>query len=211
MTANTQKIQKLSLVGGRPCLDFANTVSWRGAQNPKDLLQTYEDLITWGVRASLLGPEEAKSLLAAAASDPGSAGVALARAKALRETIARIFDAVAAGGVPDDAAITDLTAFLREGLAHVRLSRSSTGYGIDFEAAGTLDRLLPPMAWSAAELLRDPALSRIKSCSGDTCGWLFVDSSKNHSRRWCEMKDCGNRAKARRHYHKTRASTQPTQ
>ncbi len=204
MTTNTQKIEKLNLVGGRTCLDFANTVSWRGAQDPKDLLQTYEDLVTWGARAGLLDPAEAGSLLALAASNPIAANEALSRAIALRETIAGIFDAVAAGEEPKEADMAALTGFLREGLAHVQLSRSPTGYDLSFEAADSLDRLLPPMAWSAVELLRDSALSRVKSCSGDTCGWLFVDSSKNHSRRWCEMKDCGNRAKARRHYHKTR-------
>jgi len=93
---------------------------------------------------------------------------------------------------------------VRDAFSRVQLCRSESGYDIRFERAGALDQLLPPIAWSAAELLRDPALTRVKCCSGRTCGWLFVDSSKNHSRRWCEMKDCGNREKARRHYHKTR-------
>ena len=205
MTENTPKIQKLSLVGGRVCLDFANTVSWRGGKAPKDLLQSYEDLVTWGIRSGVLGSQDAGALLEHAVADFDAAAKALARARSLRETIARIFDAVAGGRSPDDTVLSDLTMFLREALSHVRLSRSANGYGIDFEKGESLDRFLSPVAWSAAELLRDPALARVKSCSGKTCGWLFVDASKNHSRRWCEMKDCGNREKARRHYHKTRA------
>ncbi len=205
MTANALKIQNLSLVGGRLCLDFTNTVSWRGSEDPKDLLQSYEDLVTWGVRAGLLGSTGASALLARAGEEPEAAANSLVKAKALRETIARIYDAVASGGSPKDADLSGLTTFLREALSHVQLCRSESGYGIGFEKGDSLDQFLPPIAWSAAELLRDPALTRVKCCSGKTCGWLFVDSSKNHSRRWCEMKDCGNREKARRHYHKTRA------
>jgi len=47
-------------------------------------------------------------------------------------------------------------------------------------------------------------LNQVRQCRGDNCGWLFVDGSKNHSRRWCDMRDCGNRAKVRRHRLKQR-------
>ena len=69
-----------------------------------------------------------------------------------------------------------------------------------------LDQMLWPIIRSAAELLTSDKLDRVCECPGENCGWLFIDMSRNRSRRWCDMKDCGNRAKARRHYRKTKAS-----
>ena len=72
--------------------------------------------------------------------------------------------------------------------------------------AEELESLIWPVAKSAADLLTSERLERVRECAGGTCGWLFIDASKNHSRRWCDMRDCGNAAKAKRHYHKKRVS-----
>jgi predicted RNA-binding Zn ribbon-like protein len=92
-------------------------------------------------------------------------------------------------------------------LAHFRVAWSPAGFGWEWDQANSgLDRVLWPVAWSAAELLTQGPLERIRECPGqDTCGWLFLDLSKNASRRWCDMRVCGNRAKARRHYERALA------
>ncbi len=67
-------------------------------------------------------------------------------------------------------------------------------------AAGDLTSMLWPVAWSASQLLTSPELARVKTCANERCGWLFIDSSRKHNRKWCQMGVCGNRAKARRFY-----------
>ena len=112
---------------------------------------------------------------------------------------------MAAAAVTSDEDLAALQpALLRRDVARVQISRENGRYIVGFNASEALDGVLAPITWSAAEFLRDPASARVKECDGETCGWLFLDTSKNHSRRWCEMKDCGNRAKARRHYKKLR-------
>jgi predicted RNA-binding Zn ribbon-like protein len=89
---------------------------------------------------------------------------------------------------------------------HLRVVESDGGFGWGWEDGDALDRVLWPVARAAAELLVAGDLSRIGQCAGEECQWLYVDTSRNHSRRWCDMNDCGNRAKARRHYHRVRSA-----
>jgi predicted RNA-binding Zn ribbon-like protein len=73
------------------------------------------------------------------------------------------------------------------------------GYGLDFSTAPREAAILGPIAWPAISLLSTADFARVKQCPGDDCGWLFLDQSKNNSRRWCDMATCGNRTKAERH------------
>jgi predicted RNA-binding Zn ribbon-like protein len=102
---------------------------------------------------------------------------------------------------PDLAAFTP---FFEKALRSARLVRKGQGYDLGFEPGRTLDGMLAPIAWSAVELLRGGELDRVKTCGKESCGWLFVDRSRNRSRRWCDMSDCGNAEKARR-FHQRRA------
>lgn len=82
-----------------------------------------------------------------------------------------------------------------------KLVKKPGGFQWDWrENKGELDRLLWPVIQSAGDLMISNEVNRTRECEDDTCEWLFIDRSKNHSRRWCDMSDCGNRAKARRHY-----------
>ena len=118
----------------------------------------------------------------------------------MRETIYRIFGALALDEPPQAFDLDQLNAHLSSNLGHLRLVRSRKGFTWSWaEQDESLDRPLGPIARSAADLLTSPhLLERVRQCEGDTCGWLFVDSTKNHSRRWCVMSDCGNVAKVRR-------------
>jgi len=201
----------LPLRGGRLCLDFANTVDWHaGAQHGQEYLTTYAELVAWGRHAGILAEGEARTLLAAAESQPERAQAALDQVIALREVIYRIFSALAHDRPTDAGDLAALNAALADAFAHLRLCAATPRFSWAWEPGGPdLDRMLWPVVRSAAELLTSDELERVRECAGDSCGWLFLDTSKNHSRRWCDMAGCGNRAKARRHYARGRRSSAP--
>ena len=196
----------LDLRGGSLCLDFANTVGWHTSDAPEERLAGYDDLVAWSEQAGILGESESARMLATARSLPAEADAALRRATEFREALFRIFSAVAADQPPSERDLGILNSVLSPALAHLRVARDAGSYGWRWRQSGELDQMLWPVARSAAELLVSDRLDRVKMCAGDSCGWLFVDTSRNRSRRWCDMSDCGNRAKARRHYHRTRVA-----
>ena len=197
---------KYEMIGGRTCLDFVNTASQRREGPFKDKLSGYEDLLEWAVQADQLTDEEAAHLGRKAAVDPEAAAAVVERGRALREAIYRVFTARNAGMVlPSE----DLELISEEN-ARASANRLLTpvGFGsctFEWRTYDELDRPLWPVAVSAVTLAASTDAERVKECGSDNCNWLFLDTSKNRSRRWCDMKECGNRAKARRHYHRTRA------
>jgi predicted RNA-binding Zn ribbon-like protein len=201
---NADVIVKLSLVGGSKCLDFTNTVNLRNSDRFRDSLESYGDLLHWAVHAGILTVERAYDLNREAGRDPGEAARTLQQAIELREVIFRVFSAMAAGHAPSDVDLGLYNRHFSAAMSRASIVRENHRFTVGFQSGQALDGMLAPIAWSAAELLRDPASARIKECAGETCGWLFLDTSKNRSRRWCEMRDCGNRAKAQRHYQKLR-------
>ncbi len=200
MSGEQNPLAELSLVGGRWCLDFANTVGWRGEENARDRLKEYADLVWWGLHAEALTPAEAEPLFAVARAKPEAAAEVFSRAIELREAVYRIFSAEAAGEPRAPADLAILNRELARAMSRARLTAGRGKCDWEWEETGEPDRVLWPVARSAAELLTSDELERVKECAGDDCGWLYVDTSKNRSRRWCDMKDCGNRAKVRRHY-----------
>lgn len=193
---------------GRLCLDFANTLANRDNDRTHEWLDSYRNLVAWAQLAGALAPEAAGPLLDEAAAHPEKASLALDQAIALRETIYRIFSAVSAGGAPAGADMDALNNALSEALPHLRVVTKGTEFGWDWGGdTEVLDRMLWPVTRSAADLLTSEELDRVGECHGEGCGWLFLDLSRNRSRRWCDMGDCGNRAKAKRHYHRKRNSS----
>ena len=180
----------------------------------------YRSLLRWNLRKRQVTLSEAKALVRAARARPEEAEAVRRRAIGLRETLYHLFRALVAGKEPDPRDLAALNAWLPEAMARRRLAvademaRPADEGGTDgrFEPlrwescapAGELEAPLWPVVWSAAELLTAGPLDRVRECDNDPCGWLFVDASRNRSRRWCDMRDCGNRVKARRHYARTR-------
>jgi predicted RNA-binding Zn ribbon-like protein len=199
------------LVGGRICLDFANTLGQHEPEPLSEWLASYDDLVWWALRADILPPSQAEALFARARAHPAEAAEVFARALALREAVFRIFSAAAARRDPDPADVALLNAELALAMPHARVAPvTHGGCGCDWawEETGALDRVLWPVARSAAEALTSDDVRRIGECAGEECQWLYVDTSRNHSRRWCVMADCGNRAKAKRHYHRQKAGAE---
>jgi predicted RNA-binding Zn ribbon-like protein len=193
--------ETLELIGERLCLNFANTVGNHRGHEPHEHMRTYAALVAWSRHVGILPDSTTDYLLQEASHREDEALRVFDRAVALREAIYRIFSAVAEGVAIKPADLSILNHVLAKAMARARIVRSGDGFYWDWsDKDETLDRMLWPIARSAAELLTSEDLARVRECSSDTCGWLFVDASKNHSRRWCSMSDCGNRAKARRHY-----------
>lgn len=198
------------LVGGRLCLDFVNTVSGRPpARKPlaarradpmgRERLGAYADLVRWSGRAGALRRGEAEELLGRARRRPAEAGTALRRALGLREAIYRICIAVIKGWEAPAADLGLLNRELAAARARERVVAGGKGFTWDWErSVPHLDRMLWPVARSAAELLTSPDLVFTRECQGEDCGWLFLDTSRNRTRRWCDMADCGNLTKVRR-------------
>jgi predicted RNA-binding Zn ribbon-like protein len=194
------------LSGGALCLDFANT--WGDRERPEEeRLRSYPDLLAFALQTGTLTADEAARLAGRAGREPGEAAAALARAVELREALYRIFSAGAAeaagatGRGPEAADLERLNAALPEALSHLRLEPRGRELVWAWAAADDpLEAPLWPVVRSAAELLTAEERRRVRECGGGACTWLFLDHSRNRSRRWCSMETCGNRAKARRHY-----------
>ena len=212
-------IKKFRLLGGHPSLDFANTVSgWgsnatrRGARDYRDAitvdkLSGYDDLVGWSLHSGLIGEKEAGRLLRLAEGRPGAAQAAYQRAVKLRQSIYRLFRSVVEGWQPDPADVEKLNEELRIAGRHEELARTRDGFDWKWRDGGaSLDCMLWQLARSAAALLTSGDLSRLRQCGGERCGWLFLDTSRNRSRQWCDMKDCGNLAKVRRFRQRQRSA-----
>ncbi|HWW02078.1 MAG TPA: ABATE domain-containing protein [Candidatus Acidoferrum sp.] len=202
--------KKFQLIGGDLCLDFTNTVGGKRGVIEREHLKTYADVLSWSRQAGIVDDARAERLAKLAADRPSEAGHVLERAVELRETIYRIFAAIVEGRAAADADLARLNSELASALGRLRVRAGADGF--DWRWADDeplLEHPLGPVARAAAELLTDRARpAHVQRCEGDRCGWLFIDSSKNHSRRWCDMRDCGNRAKVRRHRLKQRRDAQ---
>jgi predicted RNA-binding Zn ribbon-like protein len=203
--------RRFELRGGVVCLDFVNTVGWRLTDRPSEYLRSYEDLLDCGRQAGLLALEETEDLVRQATLDPEGAQETLSRALALREAIHRLISRAIAGESQDESDLSALNLELSIALSHLRVMPTDGAYGWVWDRSGDdggtlLDSPLWPVAQSAAELLTSPKLGRVKVCAGEGCGWVFVDESRNGSRRWCDSRDCGNRERVRRHLARQRAS-----
>jgi predicted RNA-binding Zn ribbon-like protein len=186
------------------CLDFTHTLEERYSGHPEELLKSYSDLVSWGQHVHILKDDEAGSLREEATSHPVEASAALGRAIVLREAIYRIFLALAEDALPREADLAMLNAALSEALSHARIVPKDGSFAWDWAGREIdLNSILWQVVRSAADLLTDEELDDVRACAAEDCRWLFVDTSKNRSRRWCDMKTCGNRSKARRHYRKS--------
>jgi predicted RNA-binding Zn ribbon-like protein len=195
----TATIRELLFVGGHPALDFVNTASWPPGAVRNERLADYAALVEWSVRAGVIDPGRGAAMGAGGLARPDEAARVLHRARELRAAIHEVFAAHAAGAPAPHAALDRLNQDLAEALRHARINARGGAFDWAWEGApDALDRMLWPVVRSAADLLTSDQLRRVRVCAGENCGWLFLDTSKNRTRRWCSMSDCGNRAKLRR-------------
>ena len=211
---------EMRLIGGRLCLDFVNTVDGRKNDSARrrsqsvnslvlgDKLRDYSDLVAWSQHSGIVTATEAGRLNQESKRKAAEARAVFDRAIELREALHRIFKATVTGRMPQSVDLETVNDELLKARNHERLI--STEKGFKWEWIGreaSLDRMLWSIAHSGAEFLIKGDLSRLRECGGKECGWLFEDTSRNRSRQWCHMQDCGNLAKVRRFRTRLRGST----
>ncbi|MEW5725686.1 MAG: ABATE domain-containing protein [Thermodesulfobacteriota bacterium] len=202
MPSKIRAAGNLELVGGHVGLDFTNTTSSRAAAHPAEYLTSYGALVDWSLHAGLLSREEAGRLRQAGVRRPAKAAAVLARALEVREILFRLFSALAQKKAPHEDDLEGLNRALSDTLGRLRVQRVKNrfawGWAKDPDA---LEAMLWPIVRSAAELLTRPESSQVGQCANSPyCQWLFLDKSKNNSRRWCSMDLCGSRDKVKRYY-----------
>jgi predicted RNA-binding Zn ribbon-like protein len=196
--------REFDLSGGVLCLDYANTVNRRRNPNRlEDLLPGYSDLVMFARQSGLVSPQQARGLVATGLQDCRKVTSVMRTADILRETIYRIFSDVASGRPPQKQDVRKIKEFDDEAMKHHSLVAFGRGFQWRWRYTKdntSLGSVLWPIAQSATGLMTSERLQLVRQCQADECAWLFLDESRNHSRRWCDMKTCGNRQKARRHY-----------
>jgi predicted RNA-binding Zn ribbon-like protein len=190
---------ELRLIGGALCLDYCNTIAWRTSPEPIDRLGDYHALLAWSVHANTVSARHANALRAAARSRPTAAAAAYARAVTLRKHVSAVFGAIATAALPQASDLDACRKAYADALLEGRLRLELREATLEWPSAIALDRPLWPVADSAWQLLTSTRLPRVGLCGGRGCGWLFLDETRNGSRRWCSDDDCGRRERVRQH------------
>jgi predicted RNA-binding Zn ribbon-like protein len=192
-------VDKISLIGGHPALDFVNSVEKRDAPDENNYLTSYDALVHWAKRVELLSAGDANRLRLSARREKAAAARVWKDLMQLRRTMHAVFLAVARHDVPPAPALHDLNKQVKRAYAHRRLhaDRDHLHWVWD-SASDDLKRVEQEIVQSAAELLTSDKIHRVRKCAHDPCDWLFLDSSRSGRRRWCSMGTCGNVAKLRR-------------
>ena len=191
----------IAALGDDLCLAYANTLFWRGRDQPTETLNDFSDLLKWLENTASVSAASSRSIARWSRAHPVKAANVFADAVALREAMYRSFAAQAAAEYPRPTDFALLQRALAQAPARQRLAPADGGYAWKIERLQpSAAHLLTPILWSAGDLLIKGARGNVRRCANAECVWLFIDASKNATRRWCDMASCGNRAKARRHY-----------
>jgi predicted RNA-binding Zn ribbon-like protein len=196
--------KQFQLLGGHPVLDFVNTIHDWTVPKPQDHLEIFPDALRFGAAAGALSSSEARRLSALPSRHE------LRRLRELRSRLERILRATVIDRTPLAADLDALTRDRADAARATRLRRSKHQLirVIDSKTAG-----VAALRWRLVEeaiaLLTSAQMDQLKTCP--SCGWFFLDTTKNRSRRWCSMAMCGGNAKARRYYWRTKAHAAQSQ
>lgn len=187
-------------VGGDLALDLANTIDFRGTAKAVDHIASLEGVLAWSVKAGVIDLDAAELFGLEASKNQSVTDRLVTDISHLRDAIFHVGSAVADGTEPPEEHLKILHNCAHAALGAARLhpgaGRKAT---INFEGGDCYAAIIGPVAWAALQLFTSDRIDRLKQCPPDDCRWLFLDQTKNKSRRWCEMATCGNRAKARKH------------
>jgi len=207
-----RSVAELRLIGGHEALDLVNTVGARRERIGGDYLATYDDLLLWASRQGLLAEADISTLRAMAQANPAGSSAALERLKRLRECIWRIWASMSDGGTMDSADLCLLTDEVAAAQQARTLAWTGTACEWHWTEAARFDAVTARAAVAVAELLVGQHLHRVRECEGRNCGWLFLDTTRNGTRRWCSAEECGSLARVTRFRakRKTRKDGTPT-
>lgn len=193
----------LRRVGGAIAIDFVNTADWHLRDQPEERLRLFADLLAWTEGVGGLERARARRLARLAKADPAEGERVLGEARRLREALFRILLAIGRRRAPSGIDLDLVNRWLARLAPRSGLERTGRRLSWRWPAPETLESVLTPILWSAGDVLSGDD-ARLKVCAAPDCGWLFLDASRKASRLWCSMQGCGNRAKARRHYRRSR-------
>ena len=199
-------MKTFEFLGEALCLDFLNTVHDAEAEDPEEELSSDADLVAWAAQAGILAVSEAGRLQAGALRNyvrlkllGKKRGSLLQDVRALREVLRQMFQRAARDRKVASRDVETLNLLLKRFPAAGRIERSNSDWTMNWESqAGGAEKIFYAIVKSAAELVASGRWRAVRECASDTCTWMFLDTSKNHSRRWCEMARCGNRDKVQR-------------
>ncbi len=187
------------LSAGHPALDFVNTLDDRFFDTgPNELLTSYDDLLRFATQSGLLTEKQSRKLRRLDVS-PTARTQVLQEARELREAISAVVYSRIDGAPVPEASLVVLESQFKEAASHRSLTAEDGGFAWDWRGLGRQPAApVWLLAEAAADLLVSGQVAALRACSDSACRWLFLDTSKNHTRRWCNMRVCGNRMKARR-------------
>jgi predicted RNA-binding Zn ribbon-like protein len=198
---------RFEFIAGALCLDFANTIHHSHADDKGEELHDISDLLEWAREAGLLSLADHERLSAHYSRNSRESAAALAEAITIRDLLLSIFAGIADGHSVTHRSLSELNSALARAPGLLRVHKKAKRIKTEWTSATNgLQQILLPVLTSAAELLASDRLGRIRGCASSDCTWLFLDVSRNRSRRWCDMSVCGNRTKARRHYQRAKAA-----
>jgi predicted RNA-binding Zn ribbon-like protein len=186
--------------GGQLAIDFTNTVESRGGA-VEEHLNLYGDLLSWAETRGVIGRSAAQRLQREAVRHPAVARDRLGDALTLREALYRVLSAAASGRTPAAADLATVNAHVEASFSDARLQRASDRLELTFaptDESHLTAPILGPVVRAAVDLLTSDAIDRVRLCADESCAWIFLDTTRNRTRRWCDMKGCGNRNKVRR-------------
>jgi len=196
----------IRFIGESLCLDFVNTVHNYGSADPREELNSFEDLVVWGQRAGIIKTAEIRHLSHTARRKPSKAERFLKHVKHLRRSLYGVFYSISKKRPIEQSHLPLIKRHLSRSLKHMTIRIEQGRYRLSpDQTEPSANRLLSMILESTLRLLiSEQDLLRVRQCEGENCTWLFLDRSKNRSRKWCEMESCGSRAKARRYYYRKR-------
>jgi predicted RNA-binding Zn ribbon-like protein len=183
--------------GGQLAIDFTNTVGNRGSGQDEHL-NTFGDIVAWAEARQIISRSTAAALRHAAGADPTSARRAWRSALAFREALYSVIAAASSGRRARPADLAIVNQQVAETFDGAVLAPAGERFSLETPAQEWLDPVLRPVVRAAVDLLTSDSLSRVRQCADDSCAWLFLDTTRSGTRRWCDMRVCGNRNKVRR-------------
>jgi len=195
--ARSQPDYRFDFCGGHVAIDFTNTIGDRGLE-PEEHFNTFGDIVAWAEARGLVTRSAAAALRKQAESEPDAASRAHRRAVELREALYRVLDAAAGKRRPLPADLAVLNGHVAATFEGASLSPSGPRFTLDTPHRAGLDDVLRTVVRAAVDLLTSDGIEHIGRCADDSCAWLFLDTTRSRTRRWCDMKSCGNRNKVRR-------------
>jgi predicted RNA-binding Zn ribbon-like protein len=190
-------VRRMELIGGHIAVDFVNTLGGSPERPDDEYLFEYRDLVTWLTRTGLLPPDRDHAVQHAAERAPGDAARVLEEIRRLRAALDDILRCRLGGDPVEEGPLEAIRSAYAEAVGHATLADRGTSFRLGWDGAKSVRWPLWVVAGAALDLLADAPLDRLGRC--EHCRWLYLDHSRNHSRRWCSMNSCGAVAKMRRH------------